>query len=151
MPENVAEQSHLLGSSSFLRDQQIHISASDLLSAGFWNYLREDITVALVEKRRLKIELNQIHIPYPPTRDDERANLISLLLGRAINVCFGDRSRLDVEELRNLESEVAQWKSDLPSSFDPIESSQTTNTDDFPILWLYHGWHSKFVPSGTMT
>lgn len=73
--------------------------------------------------------------------------MISLFLGRAINVCFGDSSTLDVGELRNLESEVAQWNSDLPSSFDPIESSQITNTDDFPILWLYQGWHSKFVPS----
>lgn len=143
MAENVAAQSHLLGSSSFLRDQQIHIGASDLLSAGFWNYLREDITVALVEKRRLKIELDQIHILYPPTRDDERANLISLLLARAINLCFGDISRPGVEELRNLESEVAQWRSNLPSSFDPIESSETTDKDSFPILWLYHGWHSK--------
>ncbi|KAH8702043.1 hypothetical protein BGW36DRAFT_336426 [Talaromyces proteolyticus] len=139
LAQNVTSQSHLLGSSSFLQDQQINLTTSDLFSAGFWNYLREDITVALIEKRRLKIDLEGIQIPYA-SRDDERANLISLFLGKAINICFGAPPATD--QLRELETEVSRWKDSLPVSFDPILSqNQTDKVDSFPVLWLFHGWH----------
>jgi hypothetical protein len=34
---------------------------SGLLSAGFWNYLREDITVALIEKRNIMVSFRMNH------------------------------------------------------------------------------------------
>ncbi|KAJ5580080.1 uncharacterized protein N7459_006065 [Penicillium hispanicum] len=56
--ENLSSQSHLQGCHSFLADHPIKLqSDSGLVRAAFWAYLREDITVALVERRKLMIEL----------------------------------------------------------------------------------------------
>lgn len=124
--------------------QQIRIGP-DLLRAGFWNYLREDITVALIEKRRLKIDLENIWMQYP-TEDDDQANMISLLLGRTINSCFGtgnDACVRPIPEWRSLREQVDEWRRDLPISFEPIQFEQDRNTNHFPELLHFHGWHSK--------
>ncbi|KAL1982066.1 hypothetical protein VTN96DRAFT_1779 [Rasamsonia emersonii] len=142
LAQSVGSQSHLHGSSSFLAGQQIRIGP-DLLSAGFWNYLREDITVALIEKRRLKIDLENIWMQYP-TEDDDRANMISLLLGRTINSCFGtgnDARVLPIPEWRSLREQVDEWRRDLPISFEPIHFEQDRSTNNFPELLHFHGWH----------
>ncbi|KAL1966695.1 hypothetical protein VTN77DRAFT_3892 [Rasamsonia byssochlamydoides] len=77
-----------------------------------------------------------------PTKDDDLANMISLLLGRAINSCFGNDSHvLPVPEWRSLREQVDEWKRDLPASFEPIQLEQDYNANNFPELLHFHGWH----------
>ncbi|KAJ9355809.1 transcriptional regulator family: Fungal Specific TF [Paecilomyces variotii] len=139
LAENVGTQSHLHGSSSLLAGQQIQIGA-DLISAGFWNYLREDITVALMEKRRLKIDLSNVSMPNP-IEDNDRANVISQLLGIVINRCLGrDAPALALSEWTSLQAKVDRWKADLPRTFEPVSLSIPRKTK-FAELVMFHGWH----------
>ncbi|KAL2005614.1 hypothetical protein VTN00DRAFT_10107 [Thermoascus crustaceus] len=142
--ESVGSQNHLHGSFSFLIGQQINIG-SDLISAGFWNYLREDITVALIEKRPLKIDLLNVWMP-PPAEDDDWSNLISLLLGKVINMCLREDTRtVNFSEWKLLKDQVDDWQKSLPGSFQPISPNDTSvghpNSSSFPELWLFRGWH----------
>lgn len=129
------------GSSSFLAGQKIEIGP-DLMSAGFWNYLREDITVALMEKRRLKIDLSNVSIP-SPIEDDDRANVISRLLGIVINRCLGkDAPALDMSEWTSMQLEIDRWRTELPKTFKPV-SLWGPPKSNFPELVMFHGWNSK--------
>lgn len=121
--------------------QQIQIGA-DLISAGFWNYLREDITVALMEKRPLKIDLSNVSMPNP-IEDNDRANAISQLLGIVINRCLGkDAPALALSEWTSLQTDLDRWKADLPRTFEPVSLSSPRRSK-FPELVMFHGWHSK--------
>ena len=143
--ESVGSQSHLHGSFSFLVGQQINLG-SDLLSAGFWNYLREDITVALIDKRPLKIDLSTVWMPRP-VEDDDWSNMISLLLGKVINICLGDDARtVSFSEWKSLKDQVDEWRRSLPVSFEPVSPLPTGGPpkSSFPELWLFRGWHSKY-------
>src|SRR3954469_26057320 len=98
MLENVSSQSHLQGCYSLLASREIYLT-TDLLSAGYWNYLREDITVALIEKRSLMITLSGQNAPPEPTDDPDFANSITFLLGKIINRCLSiDSPALDLLE-----------------------------------------------------
>lgn len=140
--ESVDSQSHLLGSYSFLASQGIPKIGADLFSAGFWNYLQEDITVALMQKRRLKIDLSSVQMPTQMEEDDDWANQISFLLGKVINQCLGKEAvALGLSDWTMLLDEVESWKSSLPSSFTAFTPRGPTKSE-FPSLWLLHGWHS---------
>lgn len=113
-----------------------------LLSAGFWNYLREDITVALIEKRSLMIELSQEHLPPTVEGEDDLANRITYLLGKVINRCLNqDASPLEQHEWHSLGDELDTWRASLPASFEPIGTPGLYGQSNFPCLWTVSGWH----------
>lgn len=88
--ENLSSQSHLQGCYSFLASHSIKLqSDAGLVHAAFWNYLREDISVALIEWRKLMIELSGMHLPTDLVFDADHANYVTVLLGQSINQCFG--------------------------------------------------------------
>jgi hypothetical protein len=115
---------------------------SGLLSAGFWNYLREDITVALIEKRSLMIRLPDESLPTRTECDDDLANRITYLLGRVINRCLlRDAVPLDQSDWNGLRDQLEDWRTSLPSSFDPIVTPQLLPNSSFPSMWTTSGWH----------
>lgn len=116
------------------------------MRAGFWNYLREDITVALMEKRNLMIELND---QQPPLLDGEgdSANYISHILGRVINSCLHkDGEPLDQREWDSLKGELDSWKTSLPLSSEPIITPGLHGDSRFPSVWNTSKWHSMWHP-----
>lgn len=147
--ENLNSQSHLQGCYSLLASNPIRLdSLSSLARAAFWNYLREDITVALIERRKLMIELSDEHIPRNPDTDDDYANVVTILLGQVINNCFGaDSSPMD--QLLLLENSLEIWKDRLPSSFTPILNCDLVESKEraFPFMGTLHGWHGTSIDS----
>lgn len=140
--ENVSSEHHLSGSYGFI-SQGLRLIGRDLFSAGFWNYLREDITVALMKKRPLKIDLTTIQAPTELIEDDDWANHITYLLGNIINQCLGsDMMATNTEQWSALMTEVQAWHRSLPSSYTAISPNNTQSS--FPTLWLLNGWHSKY-------
>ncbi|GAQ03898.1 hypothetical protein ALT_1219 [Aspergillus lentulus] len=130
--QNVTCQNHLQGSYSLLANHPIELE-SGLLSAGFWNYLREDITVALLEKRSLMIQLPDGPLPTRIECDDDLANRITYLLGRVINKCLlRDAAPLDQCEWNSLRDQLEDWRISLPSSFDPILTPHLLPNSSFP-------------------
>ncbi|KAL4893849.1 hypothetical protein BDV59DRAFT_177310 [Aspergillus ambiguus] len=139
--QNVSSQNHLQGCYSLLASRQFHITA-DLLSAGYWNYLREDITVALIERRGLMITLSDQNAPLEPTEDMDFANYVTFLLGKCINRCLSvDSPPLDLLEWEAMKAELDSWKSSLPPSFDPIRTPQLGTQSSFPSIWTLRSWH----------
>jgi len=119
-----------------------------LMRAGFWNYLREDITVALMEKRNLMIELNDQQLPLLNGEEDS-ANYISYILGKVINSCLHkDGEPLGQREWDSLEKELDSWKTSLPSSFEPVITPRLYGDGDsrFPSVWNTSKWHSMWNP-----
>ncbi|CAG8902806.1 unnamed protein product [Penicillium egyptiacum] len=139
--QNVSSQSHLQGCYSLLASRQIHLTA-DLLSAGYWNYLREDITVALIEQRGLMITLSNQNAPPEPIEDADFANYVTFLLGKIINRCLSvDSNALGPLEWEAMKTDLEKWKSSLPSSFDTIQTPGLGKQSAFPSIWTLRSWH----------
>jgi hypothetical protein len=145
--DNVNAQNHLQGSYSLLASHHLDLKA-DLLGAGFWNYLREDITVALIEKRSLMIDLSShAHLPQTLESDDFPA-LITFFLGKIINRCLAkDAVALDIVEWETLKRGHEDWMASLPESFEPILTTPGfMESSNFPYLWTTKGWHGTQHP-----
>lgn len=139
--ENVTCQNHLQGSYSLLASHPLELD-SGLLSAGFWNYLREDITVALIEKRSLMIQLPDEPLPTSTESDDDLANRITYLLGKVMNRCLlRDAVPLGQFEWNCLRDQLEDWGTSLSSSFDPILTPHLLPNSGFPSMWTTSGWH----------
>ncbi|KAB8078773.1 hypothetical protein BDV29DRAFT_165749 [Aspergillus leporis] len=141
--QNVSCQNHLQGSYSLLASRPAALE-TELLSAGFWNYLREDITVALIEKRSLMIELSHEHLPPAVRGEDDLANRITYLLGKVINRCLDrDASPLEQYEWESYKDDLGKWRASLPASFEPICTPGLHGESKFPCLWTVSGWHAS--------
>ncbi|CAG8941671.1 unnamed protein product [Penicillium salamii] len=115
-----------------------------LISAGYWNYLREDITVALIEQRGLMITLSDQNTPSKPADDIDFANHATLLLGRIINRCLSkDSPALNPLEWEAMKHELDNWRSSLPSSFNTIETPGLRTQSSFPSIWTLRSWHAS--------
>jgi hypothetical protein len=77
---------HLFGASTLVPSIPA-LADSSLLARGYWNYLREDITYSLFHECPLKVRVDKTVTQ--PVHDDQYANSMTLLLGRAVNVAFG--------------------------------------------------------------
>lgn len=145
--ENVSAQNHLRGSYSLLASCPNGLGQG-LIRAGFWNYLREDITVALMEKRMLIIELNERPPPLELDGEDDFANHITYILGRIINCCLHkDGTALNRQEWESLKEELESWKLSLPASFEPIFTPRLYGESRFPSVWNTSKWHSMWQAS----
>lgn len=141
--ENVSSQNHLQGCYSLLASRHIHLTA-DLLSAGYWNYLREDITVALIEQRGLMITFSDQNAPPEPTEDADFANHVTFLLGKIINRCLSvDSQALTALEWEDMKANLDKWRSSLPSSFDTIQTPGLGKQSSFPSIWALRSWHGE--------
>ncbi|KAB8235846.1 uncharacterized protein BDW43DRAFT_318213 [Aspergillus alliaceus] len=141
--QNVSCQNHLQGSYSLLASRPAGLETG-LLGSGFWNYLREDITVALIEKRSLMIDLSQEHFPSTVGGEDGLANKVTYLLGKVINRCL-DRDALPLErqEWESLKDELDTWRASLPASFQPINTAGLYGKSEFSCQWTVSGWHAS--------
>lgn len=90
---------------------------SDLTAAGFWNYLREDITFSLFERCPLKIDLDQMALPSRHDTDQSYLNTVSLILGRIINAYFSDETTQQTWVV--LFDMLRSWTLSLPARFRP--------------------------------
>lgn len=142
--EKLNSQSHLQGCYSLLSSYPIR-SHTGLVRAAFWNHLREDITVALIERRRLMIELSDEHLPNDLEFDDDYANYVTVLLGQVINACFGSAGPLEMSKWDSLRARLETWKTWLSDSFAPIMINQK-NSASFPMMRVLHGWHGAYIP-----
>ncbi|KAJ6140500.1 hypothetical protein N7470_010296 [Penicillium chermesinum] len=145
---NLTSQNHLQGCYSILASHSIQLqSESGLARAAFWNYLREDITMALIERRRLMIDLSDEHLPQELEFDDDYANHITVRLGQVINKCFSDDLHpFEISIYDALKHNLKTWYDRLPASFTPItmkasDSSPGSDTG-FPFIGTLHGWHA---------
>jgi len=123
------------------------MSTAGLLQAGAWNYLREEITVALECQRPVRINL---HIDVTAAMSEPEsmyANTVTYLLARVINHCFaGDATGLgqfDDDEWMELNENLNSWNENLPPSYKPYSRAPRAG-NQFPSEWYLRPWHSEF-------
>jgi hypothetical protein len=93
-------------------------NSRNLLAAGFWNYLREDITFSLFERLPLKMDLESITLSVTHTFDPDFLNSISLALGKIINKAF--HHKLIREEWDTAFETLQKWRQSCPTQLEPF-------------------------------
>ncbi|KAI6366848.1 hypothetical protein MCOR25_005064 [Pyricularia grisea] len=117
-----------------------------LRGAGFWNYLREDITFSLFQKCPLKMGLDQVEL-FILRGDDADGdhgylNAVSLILGRIINECFG-RETVAPDAWSFLFGLLRDWCSALPSRIAPFAREERGLGLALPAIWMLQDCHAS--------
>jgi hypothetical protein len=113
------------------------VTRTPLLEAGFWNYLREDITFSLFERCPLKMGLETSQPLLDLHSDQGHLNAITLVLGRIINDCFRDEA--DNLTWSNSFDSLCEWHQQLPAHMLPY--SRQNSSTPFPTIWLLQPCH----------
>ncbi|KAH0014463.1 hypothetical protein KCU78_g8649, partial [Aureobasidium melanogenum] len=142
------EQRHLLGAYRFSSTEEIDMTKTGLLQAGAWNYLREEITVALECRRPVRLNIHLDVRSAMSGSDSVHANTMTYILARVINLCFGhDESRnileFNEDEWTKLNAELVFWSENLPTTYAPYSQAPKSG-NPFPSEWYLRPWHSKF-------
>jgi hypothetical protein len=114
-----------------------------LLGAGFWNYLREDITFSLFEECPLKMNLDSTPLVSHHDSDQDYMNSITLILGKIINRAFDHDS--DEIQLDSAIESLKAWRNTCPDHMKPFSRVQSeTNTSHlFPAVWFLQPYHGQ--------
>lgn len=135
--EDVDPNRHLQGAYSLASRRGLHNDPSDpLLTAGFWNYLREDITFSLFTGYPLKMDLNGV-----TTEESGRLHGISLILGRIINAAFA--RGLTHGEWDALMAVTKAWYGELPVVEKPCARIVGAE-GELPSVWFIEDSHGKY-------
>ena len=138
------QQQHLLGAYSFASSGPVNLNLRGLSQAGTWNYLREEITMALEIRRPVRISSRFEFLTNKDMLDDMWANCISHILARIINFCFDDAICVSLEQKTEiwqaLQAEIFEWRSSRPTSFNPFSSAPKPG-NVFPLIWLLRPWN----------
>ncbi|KAI1077049.1 hypothetical protein F5B20DRAFT_303842 [Whalleya microplaca] len=144
LDEEVDPNRHLQGAYSFASQRH---SLPDQLSerlfaAGFWNYLREDITFSLFDHCRLKMDLGPIPDLTVFLTDNDHLNAITLILGRIINVTIGESTNTTEAKWNMLLVLVRVWLSNLPPHFEPFSRAPVPLLSKLPSVRILQDCHA---------
>ncbi|KAK7453798.1 hypothetical protein Landi51_03738 [Colletotrichum acutatum] len=147
LSEEVDPNRHLQGAYSLAayHTPQTDSFGSSLRAAGFWNYLREDITFSLFRRCPLKINLAQVTPTLPMTgqrTDQDCLNAITLILGRIINTCVAGSDPVAGDSWSNLSHLLFEWRESLPSRFEPFSTVERGLGLALPSIWLLRDHHA---------
>ncbi|KAH7241109.1 uncharacterized protein BKA55DRAFT_517960 [Fusarium redolens] len=115
---------HLRGAYSMasLHDVLSGIPQAGLLGAGFWNYLREDITFSLFEECPLKMNLESTPLIIQHSSDQDYLNSITLILGKIINMSF--KQDTDGLQWDYVKEDLKCWRNSCPRHTKPYSRLQ---------------------------
>lgn len=129
-------------------------NSRNLLAAGFWNYLREDITFSLFERLPLKMDLESITLSITHDFDPDFLNSISLALGKIINKAF--HHQLTLEEWDAAFETLQGWHQSCPRRlgpfhWQPIKSGTGHSLPSWRFLQASHGMLAVCFPLPELT
>ncbi|CAG9944725.1 unnamed protein product [Clonostachys rosea f. rosea IK726] len=135
---------HLRGAYSMVSHQNaLNLRTRSLLTAGFWNYLREDITFSLFEQCPLKMDLDPLTLITSHETDPDYLNSISLILGKIINIAF--QRPLTEEEWEAAFSMTREWIKARPDRLGPFSRRPAIvgTPNPLPSLYFLHESHGS--------
>ncbi|KAF5676991.1 hypothetical protein FHETE_1893 [Fusarium heterosporum] len=138
---------HLRGAYSMasLHDILSGTLQAGLLGAGFWNYLREDITFSLFEECPLKMNLESTPLIIQHDSDQGFLNSITLILGKIINMAFGrDPNHVRLDSLVEM---LEAWRGTCPDYMKPFSrlDGRTGSSHHFPATWFLQPSHAAIL------
>ena len=137
--EDVDPNRHLQGAYSLASREFLlgDPSATTLFTAGFWNYLREDITFSLFEGCPLKIDLCAVR-PLSASSERNGLNDMSMVLGHIINATFG--RTVTEDEWTSLMLATEQSYEMFPERQSPF-SRAVQPVEALPLVWFLQDSH----------
>ena len=141
-------QDHLSGAFSFAAARSIDLERWGLVQAGFWNYVREDITVALELRRPMRMQIDvRAALPGGMTGlPHDHANIVTYILAKVIGFCWGnERHEENFNDWHFLEEELTHFRTQLPPSFSPYSLAPKPGNGSFPSLWMLRPYHVATV------
>ncbi|KAF2173399.1 hypothetical protein M409DRAFT_15683 [Zasmidium cellare ATCC 36951] len=150
LAEDFDPNRHLSGAHAIASGQSLDLRSASLHRAAFFNFLREDITFALMNKCPLKIDPEKLKGEYTSVSDEDQLNIVTLILGQSINACFGDDSPV---VRKGVLHQLDRWKRVLPSHFQPIHDwfSDSKLVSMFPRIYMLHDSHVAAIQYGIVT
>lgn len=140
LAEDFDPNRHLSGAYAFSSATSLTMETPSLWKAGFFNYLREDITFSLMNRRTLKIDLTEMRVPSTALDDEDQLNIAALYLAEAINMILNLDGSHEMQVA--LCQRFQQWYKALPDQFNPFfDSSGDDNTSVFPTVRLLRDCH----------
>lgn len=139
-------QGHMLGIQVFVGARDPYAMRGGLSEAAFWVGLRQEIYVATVKQKAVKINLDQCLVDrsIEPASDFEWANRAVVHYADVLNCCFGPEG-VSLSKWMELKEYNERWREMKPSSFTPIfyRDADTRKGESFPEIWYSHACHSK--------
>lgn len=140
LAEDFDPNRHLSGAFALSAASSIAMDRPSLRKGGFFNYLREDITFSLMNRRVLKIDLTAMRVPETGLDDEDQLNIGALYLAEAINFKFGQNH--NPSAYTHLGDRLETWKLALPEHFHPFfDSSASGATCVFPTIRILRDCH----------
>lgn len=137
-------QGHMLGIQVFVGARDPYAMRGGLSEAAFWVGLRQEIYVATVKQKAVKINLDQCLVDrsIEPASDFEWANRAVVHYADVLNCCFGPEG-VSLSKWMELKEYNERWREMKPSSFTPIfyRDADTRKGEAFPEIWYSHACH----------
>ena len=150
LAEDFDPNRHLSGAYAFSAAPSPAMDRPSLWRAGFFNYLREDITFSLMNRTALKIDLTDMEIPDSAFDDEDQLNVAALHLAEAVNLRFGEECKTHLCE--KVSDRFRRWSESLPSQFTPFYDDTSGVTPAvFPTIRLLRDCHVAVVQYGLVT
>jgi hypothetical protein len=139
-------QGHMLGIQVFVGARDPYAMRGGLSEAAFWVGLRQEIYVATVKQKSVKIDLEHslVDRSVEPASDFEWANRAVVHYADVLNCCFGPKG-VALSRWMELKEYSEKWQDLKPSSFTPIyyREANTLKGEAFPEIWYSHACHSE--------
>ncbi|KAA8910942.1 hypothetical protein TRICI_003953 [Trichomonascus ciferrii] len=131
-------QHHLKGCFSIIvPEKQFRFSPDiGLGEASFWTYVREDLRMAVLHRRKC-IFTKDSPITFSPGSECMWTNIITYITVKMVNWAFGEK---DYEEGKRLNDFLDEWFRRKPNTFDPIGSSLKSHP--IPRVTFVCSWHN---------
>lgn len=140
------QECHLFGSSALVAASSSP-SSGCLREAAYWVYLRQDIYMAILNQRPMKVRLSSIPIPEAASPGSHFfecvwAKRMVAIMARIVAFCFGNGEK-SVSEWDDLRSLAHDWNARKPSSFEPYYYRERNLEAGryWPDYWLTADWH----------
>lgn len=103
---------HLFGASALVPQSPPGFADTSLTAAGYWNFLREDITYSLIHGCKLKVQVERSSVPVDQICQDQLANAVTLVLARTVNWYFTASNAKDEHENARsaLQADLEGWR-----------------------------------------
>jgi hypothetical protein len=119
-----------------------------LLQAAAWNYLREEITVALECQRPVRLNMHIYIRDADHQKESMHANTVTYILARVVNHCFAKDNNqsgsFDSDEWTALYADLMFWNDTLPPTYAPYSRAPRAG-NLFPSEWYLQPWHSGYM------
>ena len=128
---------HLSGAFALAMNRSHDLHQPSLARAGFFNFMREDVTYSLINRCPLKVDVENMDI-FGASDDEDRLNVATLYLAKAINVTFGGTTTNAATTM--LES-FETWCGSLPIQFKPYFETPYQQQNTLPTIRMLRACH----------